>query len=226
MNVRILGFCSALCLAIVATDAKADFITNGGFETPPIAPAPFSTFGVGSTGITGWTVISGTNDAGGGSVDLINGYQPAHSGAQAVDLDGTRSPSSSVSAGGISQTLNGLTLGQTYVVDFFYTNNYFAPFASANVTIDGTTLASITHAGATQTSTAYTEGTYRFTANATSEALSFISTDAAASQSGIIIDDVSVNAASAAVPEPASLVMLGLGLAAAGTLTRFGRRTA
>ena len=45
-------------LASVGSDAGAAFIINGGFQTPGPAHS-LSTFAVGSTAITGWTVISG-----------------------------------------------------------------------------------------------------------------------------------------------------------------------
>ncbi len=222
MKFRVLGLASAVCLAILATDAKAqNLVVNGGFEQPVVSPSQFATFGFGSTAITGWTVISGTQDPGAGSVDVLGTYQMAHSGTQSVDLDGTSAPTS---AGGLRQTINGLVVGQNYVLDFFYSNNPFGTTSSALVTIDGLS-ASITHSGAAFGTPNYTEFTRSFTASATSLALSFASTDPAVSQTGILLDDVSVTAATA-TPEPASLAMLGLGLAATGAVTRFRRRNA
>ena len=39
MKFRALALCSAFCLAALAADAKADFVTNGGFETPGVNPS-------------------------------------------------------------------------------------------------------------------------------------------------------------------------------------------
>jgi hypothetical protein len=190
-------------LASLAIDARADFVVNGGFEMPVIGQG-FQTFPVGSTAITGWTVISGVNDPGSGSVDLLhNALQPAYAGLQAVDLDGTGFPG----AGGLSQDVSGLTVGSLYTLDFFYANNPFGSSSSALVTI-GDLSVTITHSGSTIAAMNYSEGTYTFTAD--NSLLSFSSLDPANDNNGIILDNVSI--AGAAVPEPSSCVMLGLGL--------------
>ena len=174
-------------LASLGIDARAAFIVNGGFETP-VATSPFSTFAVGSTAITGWTVISGVNDPGLGSVDLTNGVFPAHSGLQAIDLDGTGVPA----AGGLSQNVSGLTVGSLYTLDFFYANNPAGTSSSALVTI-GSLSQTITHSGSTLAAMNYTEATFVFTA--TNSLLSFTSLDPAGDFTGIALDDVSIVAA-------------------------------
>jgi Protein of unknown function (DUF642)/PEP-CTERM motif len=202
-------------LASLAIDAKAgSLVVNGGFESPVVSP-PFETFSVNSTAITGWTVISGIHDPGSGSVDLLhNASIPVHSGLQAVDLDGT----GGAAVGGLSQNVSGLTPGSLYTLDFFYANNPFGTSSSALVTI-GDLSVTITHSGSTIAAMNYSEGTYTFTA--TNSLLSFSSLDPAGDENGIILDDVSIVAAS--VPEPSSCVMLGLGLLAVVGLIR-GRR--
>jgi hypothetical protein len=217
MRIRTLVLLCFGLLASPATGARANLVVNGGFEAPVIAP-PFQTFAVGSTAITGWTVISGVNDPGSGSVDLLhNASIPVYSGLQAVDLDGT----GGVPAGGLSQNVSGLTVGSLYTLDFFYANNPFGTSSSALVTI-GDLSATITHSGSTIATMNYSEATYTFTA--TNNLLAFSALDPAADQNGIILDNVSIVAA--AVPEPASCVTLSLGMLAVGGLIWVRRRTA
>jgi choice-of-anchor C domain-containing protein len=211
MKFRALGLLTFGLLATLAADAKANFVVNGGFESPAISGgATFQTYAVGSTGITGWTVIPGTNSGASGSVDLIGSYFPAHSGAQSVDLDGSSIPG----PGGLSQTITGLVQGTSYVLDFFYGNNPNGTTASATVSI-GTLTTTITHSGSTFGVMNYTEGTYSFVATGTTQILTFTSTDPSNDVNGIALDDVSIS-----VPEPASCAMLGLGMLAVGAYAR------
>jgi hypothetical protein len=226
MRIRILGLLCFGLMATLATSAKANFVTNGEFETPNIGANGVVTYGFGSTAITGWTVVAGANSpAGTGSVDLVgSSFFPSTDGVgQSIDLDGTTPPNS---AGGITQLISGLTAGSTYTLSFYYANNPGANSASAMVSIDGLST-TITHSGSVATSLAgmnYTLATYTFTATA-SNTLSFISTDPTADLNGIVLDNVSITGPTV-VPEPASCAMLGLGLLAVGAYTRARRRTA
>jgi hypothetical protein len=223
MKTRFLALLAFSLIATFADDVAANSVTNGGFETPVIG-GNFTTFALGSTAITGWTVISGASDPGSGSVDLLSGFQTPHSGAQSIDLDGSPGFGASF-AGGISQTLTGLTPNANYTLDFFYSNNPNGSSSSAMVTV-GNLSTIITHSGSGFGTPNYTEATFTFTASSATQVLSFSSTDSASSVNGIILDDVSVNA-SAAVPEPASLGMLLLGLGTVGLVAvRWRRRTA
>jgi hypothetical protein len=221
MKIRFLALLVCGLVTALASAVEANSITNGGFESP-VVTGPFSTFTVGSTAITGWTVISGTMDSGLGSVDILSTFQTPHSGSQSIDLDGSPT-SSAAAAGGVSQLLTGLTPSATYTLDFFYSNNPNGTSSSALVTV-GNLSTTITHTGSLFGTPNYTEATFTFTASASSQLLSFASTDSATDVNGIILDDVSVNAT---VPEPASLGMLVLGLGAVGAIAvRANRRAA
>jgi Protein of unknown function (DUF642) len=219
MKLRLLRCGLAALLLAFAGTAKADVVVNGGFELPVVG-GPFTTFSAGSVGIPGWAVISGTTDPGGGSVDVVNkSFYPSHSGNQSLDLDG----SAPVPApGGVTQTLAGLTVGQVYLLDFFYANNPTGTTASANVTVDGAPTLAITHSGSTNAAMNYTEGKIVFVAAATTAVLTFQSTDVATSFAGIALDDVSVNA----IPEPSAFAMAGVFGLGVGGLSWLRRKRA
>jgi hypothetical protein len=166
---RFLALLSFSLIAALASDVEANFVTNGGFETPVVGGS-FTTFNVGSTAITGWTVVSGTTDSGSGSVDLLSGFQTPHSGAQSVDLDGS-SATGAPTAGGLSQTLTGLTPNAMYTLDFFYSNNPNGSSSSAMVTV-GNLSTIITHTGSGFRTPNYTEATFTFTASSATQVLS------------------------------------------------------
>jgi len=93
------------------TAAQAVTITNGNFESgPAVGGGGFTTIDSG-TALTGWNVTDG-------GIDYIGSYWTGQAGAgsHSIDLNGN-------SAGAISQTLNGLTAGVTYVVSFFISGN-------------------------------------------------------------------------------------------------------
>lgn len=228
MKIRMLGLIAFGALVTLTSNVQASYVTNGNFttENPPITGS-YMTYSVGSTNITGWTVISGTQDSGSGSVDVVNttffnsfGTQPVPGGGYAVDLDGT----GSVAAGGITQSGINLTLGDQYSLTFYYTINPGASTAASAKFSLGSETGTVNVAVGT---TSYTEATLTFTANSVDVAsgvLTFQSTDAASDQFGVVIANVSI--ADMSVPEPASCAMLGMGLLAVGAYARTRRRTA
>jgi hypothetical protein len=220
MKIRTLALLTVGLLATLAPSARAAFIVNGGF-TDPVVTGTYETFAVGSMGITGWTVISGVNNAGQGSVDLLTAafITPPVLGQQTVDLDGTGGNP----AGGVAQLVSGLGANTAYTLTFSYSNNPNGASSSALVTvldgIGGTSLGSttVTHAGALPTLPQYQVGSVTFVTDSTGSAyISFASKDPASDYNGIILGNVALNA----VPEPASCAMLGLGLLAVGAYAR------
>ena len=118
----LLCFCLTTTLATVVR-ADPNFVINGNFSSPALTGNGYNTYALGATGITGWNVISGVNDPGAGSVDLISegNYPPdptAPPGSQIVDLDGSYGYTAHP-AGGIQQVIMGLTPGNEYTLSFF-----------------------------------------------------------------------------------------------------------
>jgi len=113
--------------------------------------------------------------------------------------------------GGISQALSGLTVGGSYDVSFALEASGDAP-SSFTASFGGVTLLNLVNPPAT--TPPYTDYTFDVQAAATSETLTFNFRD---DFGFITFDAVSVTAA---VPEPATLALVGTGLAGLG----FARR--
>jgi hypothetical protein len=126
----------------------------------------------------------------------------------------------------ISQLVSGLTIGKQYVLSFYQAASQQAGFTG--VTSDNFFVVSFGSAAGTTTIDSATmalpvggdvpwqQQTMVFTANATSETLTFLSDTAtsAAQPPFILLDGVSL------VPEPASVGLMGLGILTIGALRR------
>ena len=214
---------SCVLFAVIGLPLCAAPLTNGSFETNTCGPLGSQFSGVfltvlqPSTCITGWNVISGTTDAGFGSVDLINTYWQAKDGAYSIDLDGTGTTTPSDVPGGVSQSFT-TTPGTEYIVTFALSGNPDgAPSANPVKTV------LVSGPGATQTYTyntatemnthtdmKYVTETFVFTATGASSTLMFQSEDAPTSNFGPVIDAV----VAAPVPEPGTWLLTGAALAA------------
>ncbi len=184
---------------LAAATVTNNLIANGGFEQPTPLPNIWGEeFDAGSTGIPGWTIVSGSVDIQGAS--WFDPYQ----GAQSLDLDGSH-------PGSIEQSF-ATTIGTTYQLSFAYANNpdsrgTFDGPQTADVTVTdsgGKTLLSstVSHTGSTPTDMNYQLFTETFVADTTMTTLKFTSTDPYSSNNGIALDDVTVSPSLTSSPTP------------------------
>jgi choice-of-anchor C domain-containing protein len=166
---------------------------NGSFEhgSPIATPAPcFVILPIGSTNITGWTVIRG-------DIDWQSpgcGVQSATDGIATLDLVGDQS------VGGIQQTFDTLP-GATYQVSFDLNGNYGAGpvIKPLQVTVAGVTQNyTFSTAGETvaNVGTYWVTKTFTFVASASSSTIAFVSdTTGQGVNAGAVIDNVRINQA-------------------------------
>ena len=175
---KILLALTAVAALSVAYPAKANLVTNGGFETGDF---------------TGWT------QGGDSGFDQVRGpftgINP-HSGSFQAVL--------SVSTGSSISQMLALTVGTTYTVDFWLANTFLGSMLSPNsfaASLGGFTGFSLTNGAAS----GYTEHTFDFTYTGGSTELLFTKSRTNGSW---LLDDVSVNPRGVGVPDGGSTVSL------------------
>lgn len=191
------------CLGSTHQGRADNLILNGGFETPALGGG-WVDYPAVSTALAPWIITAG-------AVDLTHAnYWPAYEGDQSLDLNGAV-------AGTIEQSF-ATEVGRTYSLTFAYTNNPDGREASGAVGVLGATplfSQTVHHAGSTFENMDWQVFQGVFVADSTMTTLRFFGTSSGSY--GLALDAVSVTAV-ASVPEPSSLAMGGLGLAAAGGL--------
>lgn len=187
------------CVPALATPV----ILNPSFENGP-NPGGFTTILGGGGGLSDWTVT-------GHSIDYIGNYWVASDGGRSVDLAGN-------DPGGVSQLVSGFTVGGYYILYFDMSGNPDGGSNPKNLTLGITGEPNqgfaFNTSGVSHGAMGWTQNSYTFQASATSLTISFAFADSG--PWGAALDNVSIEQ----VPEPASMVLVGLGLAALG----FARR--
>jgi hypothetical protein len=216
----------AVCtFSMVAGIARGNLITNSSFETPTVAAGGFTNYATGSSSITGWTV-TGPGTTG---VSIVSGsfsqggvIFEAKDGSQWLDLTGDGSNSTE----GIQQAV-ATTSGANYILTFDVGNTtgggIFGTTSTVGLDINGTQVNSYENSNADTTGLNWEQFTYSFMATGASTTIGFVNLDPSSDNSnGLDLVDLEAGTAST-VPEPATVGLVGLAMAAVALKKRQAR---
>jgi hypothetical protein len=235
MRIKLLSAVAAM-MAISASAHATEFVTNGGFESSSFQSNSQFGAGFGGQGVTGWTglgdnhlqfyYVGGTqtsvsaanqfSDSGAKFYSTFNAL--SSNGGNFVALDGD-----SQYRGTISQSISGLTVGQTYTLTFDWAaaqliNRSGATTEQLAVSLGGDTQTTAIMPNSDGGFSGWQNVTMKFVANSTNETLTFLSVGTPDGLPPIAaLDGVSLTGG---VPEPASWAMMITGFFGLGAMAR------
>lgn len=226
----------AVAAPILATSgaASANLIVNGSFESPVVAAGsafgPTNDFPVGSTGITGWTVVGDIGEMvsiTSGSTFFDSVLFAADDGVQSLDLTGPGSDGFE----GVAQTIT-TTPGNTYQLGYSIGNptslsGVLGNTSTVNVLIDGVPAVSDTNSTQVLNSFVWQRFFHTFVASTSSTTLAFMNGDPYGNPGDghngfdtvVVVDLGRID-----TPEPTSLALFGSGLVFVTLVNRLRRR--
>ena len=177
--------------------ANANLLTNGSFEDGDFSGGPVSA-DVGSTIIPGWTVVNG-------QLNTVSTWNPwGLAASDGIDFLDLTSYDDSAPYGGITQAIT-TTVGQQYTFSFDLDNPWSNGPVSVNASVGG-----ISQEFAIASGTSWQTFSFDFMANSANTSFTIIGMQG---YNYIGLDKVSVDEKNAPVPEPATLLLMGTGLA-------------
>jgi hypothetical protein len=239
-KLRILAAVTLAGMSFGNAARAAPLVVNGGFEATSLSASYEMTM----SNVTGWSTTGYNFLYFPGTATTTGAHAPQFD--QQIKLWGTNAsgvsnglPASSPDGGNfiaadgaygtapITQTINGLSPGARYKVSFYWAGAQQTGYTGATteqwkVSLGNATQSTAVVSNPSRGFSGWLSQSFTYTATSASEVLSFLAVGTPSGQPPFsLLDGVSVTA----VPEPASWIMLLMGLVAVGSIT-LGRRQA